>query len=703
MTDEDVEEVRLLKKDIGETVVAEVLRHLEEDIEKMAEEVVAEELRLLEKDIQKVDEEVCLSDDVANVAEEICLSKEDLEKIAEEVCLSEKNVKNVAKEACFSEKKVEEEVDEEVCLSEKEVERVAEEVYLSRKDEEVRLSREDFENVVKEACLLEKEEVDEMIDEGVCLSEKYAEKIAEEVCLSEKDIQEMIDNDVCLSKKDIEEVSDKEVCLSEKDVENVTRLSEKDIDEVSDHEEELCLSEKDVEEVASSKDFYAELEEEREASATAVTEALSMILRLQREKAIEKMEACQYKRMAEEKMQHSEECLCLLKQVSHLKEMEINSLEYQLQAYQQKLASLGVNSPDITDLAIYGSRENSGKIVAVSDKATSRDQLCFQMDVNNDDNSVPPPRRRATWRRMNEKYDECEMLDIFYESEQGGEVNKKRTDILRAKNAKGIGTKILQRPLSIGSAGLEQHSGSSWYSAVSGDAALCLPSKSGSAKSVLESLQSESNSSSSGSESNTVHFATVHDIFEVPESHRGCTRGEPCKKESRKSSKETGRTSGMPNIVRQESIDRLLRDDDWLNSTFMARYHRSKLCTPSKKSFLNNGSSFSYCCAYGGTETSQIDFEQLKLKLKQLEDEHIAMQEDTERGREQMKLLGEIFKQVNTIETHMKSSMAKHSSSQEDSEIVSVAKVHIYNAFIVMENFLNMVSYFLFIYKIPFH
>lgn len=55
--------------------------------------------------------------------------------------------------------------------------------------------------------------------------------------------------------------------------------------------------------------LYAELDVEREASATAVSEALSMILRLQEEKSLVKMEATQYKRMTEEKISHAEESL----------------------------------------------------------------------------------------------------------------------------------------------------------------------------------------------------------------------------------------------------------------------------------------------------------------------------------------------------------------------------------------------------------
>ncbi|KAI4335524.1 hypothetical protein L6164_014162 [Bauhinia variegata] len=86
--------------------------------------------------------------------------------------------------------------------------------------------------------------------------------------------------------------------------------------------------------------LYAELDEEREASATATSVALDMILRLQGEKAALKMEASHYKRMAEEKIEHAEKTLVVFEDLMHQKEMEIASLEFQVQAYKYKLLSM---------------------------------------------------------------------------------------------------------------------------------------------------------------------------------------------------------------------------------------------------------------------------------------------------------------------------------------------------------------------------
>ncbi|XP_071725012.1 uncharacterized protein [Rutidosis leptorrhynchoides] len=88
--------------------------------------------------------------------------------------------------------------------------------------------------------------------------------------------------------------------------------------------------------------LYNELEVERESSATAASEALAMILRLQGEKAAVKMESEQYKRLSEEKMYHAEESMEIFEDLIYQKEIEIANLDYQVQAYRYRLSSLGL-------------------------------------------------------------------------------------------------------------------------------------------------------------------------------------------------------------------------------------------------------------------------------------------------------------------------------------------------------------------------
>ncbi|KAL1221336.1 Myosin-binding protein 7 [Cardamine amara subsp. amara] len=89
-----------------------------------------------------------------------------------------------------------------------------------------------------------------------------------------------------------------------------------------------------------------ELDAEREATASSASEAMSVILRLQGEKAMLAMEANQYKRMVEERMDHVELSLELLEDLNHQKEVEIKNLESKLYAYRCKLMSLGYSGID---------------------------------------------------------------------------------------------------------------------------------------------------------------------------------------------------------------------------------------------------------------------------------------------------------------------------------------------------------------------
>ena len=100
------------------------------------------------------------------------------------------------------------------------------------------------------------------------------------------------------------------------------------------------------------KKLFMELEVEREASATAASAAMSMIRKLQKEKDAERMEAWQYKRIADEKMNHTDGALEILKEVMELKELEISYLRNKLQVYKHKLLDAGIDDSDIADETI---------------------------------------------------------------------------------------------------------------------------------------------------------------------------------------------------------------------------------------------------------------------------------------------------------------------------------------------------------------
>lgn len=96
--------------------------------------------------------------------------------------------------------------------------------------------------------------------------------------------------------------------------------------------------------------LYLELEAEREASSTAANEALSMILRLQREKAAEKLEAIQFKRMTQQDLNHAHQIILLFQETLRHKDMFIASLHFQLQAYRHQMLAMGLTDSQIRDL-----------------------------------------------------------------------------------------------------------------------------------------------------------------------------------------------------------------------------------------------------------------------------------------------------------------------------------------------------------------
>ncbi|XP_022766902.1 myosin-binding protein 7 [Durio zibethinus] len=97
---------------------------------------------------------------------------------------------------------------------------------------------------------------------------------------------------------------------------------------------------------ATIQDLYTELEEERNASSSAATEAMSMILKLQREKAEIQMDARQFKRFAEEKMTHDQQEIMVLEDLLYKREQGIQSLTCEVRAYKHRMLSYGLTEAE---------------------------------------------------------------------------------------------------------------------------------------------------------------------------------------------------------------------------------------------------------------------------------------------------------------------------------------------------------------------
>eukprot|EP00262_Sarcandra_glabra_P008172 TRINITY_DN2144_c0_g1_i1.p1 TRINITY_DN2144_c0_g1~~TRINITY_DN2144_c0_g1_i1.p1 ORF type:complete len:516 (-),score=63.84 TRINITY_DN2144_c0_g1_i1:105-1652(-) len=94
--------------------------------------------------------------------------------------------------------------------------------------------------------------------------------------------------------------------------------------------------------------LFTELEEERSASSTAANEAMSMIQRLQREKAEIQMDDRQFKRFVEGKMEHEWREMLVLEDSLYKRQHVIESLVCQLQAYKHRLMSFGFSEAEVS-------------------------------------------------------------------------------------------------------------------------------------------------------------------------------------------------------------------------------------------------------------------------------------------------------------------------------------------------------------------
>ncbi|XP_061373806.1 myosin-binding protein 2 [Gastrolobium bilobum] len=82
---------------------------------------------------------------------------------------------------------------------------------------------------------------------------------------------------------------------------------------------------------------YAELEEERSASAVAANHTMAMINRLQEEKAAMQMEALQYQRMMDEQSEYDQEALQILNELMLKREKEKLELEKELEICRKRV------------------------------------------------------------------------------------------------------------------------------------------------------------------------------------------------------------------------------------------------------------------------------------------------------------------------------------------------------------------------------
>ncbi|XP_074379016.1 myosin-binding protein 7-like isoform X2 [Apium graveolens] len=125
-------------------------------------------------------------------------------------------------------------------------------------------------------------------------------------------------------------------------------------------------------------ELLAELEEERNASESSASEAMSMILRLQREKAQVQMEFRQYKRVVEEKIVHDGEEILVLEDLLYKREQVIESLTAEMETYKLRIMSYG-----LTEVEAGGALPDTPTYDYPSTDCSSYDDQ-FSYQVSND-------------------------------------------------------------------------------------------------------------------------------------------------------------------------------------------------------------------------------------------------------------------------------------------------------------------------------
>ncbi|RWW63341.1 hypothetical protein BHE74_00029507 [Ensete ventricosum] len=470
-------------------------------------------------------------------------------------------------------------------------------------------------------------------------------------------------------------------------------------------EREIAVTEEALHQYIIIRKLHMELEEEREASATAASEALSMILKLQREKAVEKMEARHYKRMAEEKLHYAEQCLIILEEEMQQKEIENSILKHQLQLYKSRLLSIGISNFELGDVVTCSDMSSGDSAFLEETNLHGRVRRNFSLpslrlgrlysEIDRIDNNPLLPSWHSTWKFFGDCSDHLsdknkKFSHLFQESATDDHNSE---DVNRRGKYDSSPGRMGQQTTSDSS---EDSSSCSWYSAVTGAAschskpgtkihldAECVVSLPFQAEEQVNTAECANLSISYNQTEPGKHLACVHDIFEVPESDKYHGSSEPMGHFVEESIKETMDYGACEDFMPQETVGFLYRDNDWLDREFTCSHDGSqissptcesnKMLTPRKGEMMNYNSVL--VDSVNRTCIMRNDFEHIKCQLQQIENEKIMKMEDSERNSEELKLLREIYEKLNSIESHLKSSKSKKCPQHDESQLVSVIEV----------------------------
>lgn len=420
------------------------------------------------------------------------------------------------------------------------------------------------------------------------------------------------------------------------------------------------------------ENLYAELDEEREASATAANEALDMILRLQGEKAVVKMEASHYKRVAEEKIGHAEASLEAVEELMYQKEMQIASLEFQVQAYRHKLMSLGCELSEFElqeDLLLNRSDQRNGENGGQNSKVRRL-------------HSMPPIQIMSSLRAIRERERERSpspllgVIPMVVEESTDQELAPPSLDLTRksVEFACGSGTidsywhqiKELNEQVRVISDCSEGEKSANLSSRRGKSCAISSQANTKIACDQTDRLLSTNLDEVSQGESthnrlvaiDSPGLVNVHDVYEVPQTSEKLEVSEHGEKRLEKWNSDAGNRLTKPDSVSEGMVESHVKHGAEKKKGMLKVHREIKTLSPKDTMTL-----------IGENCSCHAEFQKLNQRIERLERERIsASQEITHEGNgeEQLRLLKDIQSQIQLVQSEMKGLKPKKNTPKDD-------------------------------------
>ncbi|KAK6151547.1 hypothetical protein DH2020_014182 [Rehmannia glutinosa] len=434
-----------------------------------------------------------------------------------------------------------------------------------------------------------------------------------------------------------------------------TVISENDISALKDT---LCAQQNLLQKL------YNELDAEREASASAASEALSVILRLQGEKAAVKMEAEQYKRLSEEKMCHAEESLAIIEDIIYQKEMEIAALDCQVEAYRYKLLSMGcvdfgIGETKFRDYPLQRNenlagetsfqgigRRNSGPLsFKYKNMIDERDGSCIQeMDfifkfvegkrTGQEMYDQASDSDKKTDNSVDSYWEQIRKLDVRVKEIAGADYTNSRSETRSSSLSSRRSSGNLCDLSNSANLRVETRSPSPQIN----------PNHSNKVAAVNENIEikGSANMSKNGVAVDYPCSPSIHDVFEVPQTDRNFSSCESLAKDENETARLVRKDVVHPEAVEEKLYAR--NEPDWLKKVLKLTHHEKQLCGPSGIASID--------CHLAVVEpTTRISESRPGLYQLNRTSEIVEVERPAEctSREEELKLLNEIKEQINSL------------------------------------------------------